>query len=136
MPGGAPVEEHRPLGELHLVIGLVDPRRPMPHVAVRSRVRCRCHAVARAEVRADGGDGTFGNELMSSAIGIIGNPISRLTVACIIDLGHQVDLEATRPIRALPTDKDAVALTAPTRLRGHFIRPEIQHVANEGAWGK
>ncbi|MCX4958194.1 leishmanolysin-related zinc metalloendopeptidase [Streptomyces virginiae] len=43
----------------------------------------------------------FGNELMSPTIGGPGNPLSRLTVASLGDLGYQVDLDAAEPY-ALP----------------------------------
>ncbi|MFF8266170.1 leishmanolysin-related zinc metalloendopeptidase [Streptomyces sp. NPDC016562] len=39
----------------------------------------------------------FGNELMSPTIGGVGNPLSRLTVASLGDLGYEVDLEAAEP---------------------------------------
>ncbi|HEV7652692.1 MAG TPA: leishmanolysin-related zinc metalloendopeptidase [Actinophytocola sp.] len=83
-----------------------------------------------------GGDGTrdshwresrFRNELMSSAIGGVGNPISRLTVASLIDLGYQVDLEAAEAY-ALPSGEGVAALATSSRVEGHFTRPEFHHV--------
>jgi hypothetical protein len=47
-------------------------------------------------------ESTFGNELMSGFIAAPGNPLSRLTVASLADLGYQVDLDAAEPY-ALPT---------------------------------
>ncbi len=87
-------------------------------------------------VENEGGEGSrgshwresrFRNELMSSRIGGTGNPISRLTVASLIDLGYQVDLDAAEPY-ALPAVTAGAAVTAP-HLDGRFTRPEIQSVA-------
>jgi hypothetical protein len=39
----------------------------------------------------------FRNELMSGFIGASGNPISRVTVASLEDMGYQVDLNAAEP---------------------------------------
>ncbi|GAA4559589.1 leishmanolysin-related zinc metalloendopeptidase [Pseudonocardia xishanensis] len=55
-----------------------------------------------------GGEGTreghwresvFSNELMSGFIAAAGNPLSRVTVASLADLGYTVDLEAAEPYR-------------------------------------
>jgi hypothetical protein len=72
-------------------------------------------------------ESVFRNELMSSAIGGIGNPISRLTVASLVDLGYQVDLEAAEDYE-LPAEEGLVAIAAGPP-RGHFTRPAIQEVA-------
>jgi hypothetical protein len=65
----------------------------------------------RVPVENTGGPGTrnshwrervFRNELMSSAIAGARNPLSRLTVASLGDLGYQVDLDAAEPF-ALPS---------------------------------
>jgi hypothetical protein len=70
----------------------------------------------------------FANELMSSAIGGVGNPISRLTVASLIDLGYQVDLEAAEPY-ALPVAVRGAALESVVRQPGaRFLRPEAEQV--------
>lgn len=42
-------------------------------------------------------DSLFGDELMSSFIAGAKNPLSRLTIACLQDLGYQVDLSAAEP---------------------------------------
>jgi hypothetical protein len=65
------------------------------------------HAAARpVPVENTGGPGTvdshwreavFGNELMSGFIGASGNPMSRVTVASLGDLGYAVDLDAAEP---------------------------------------
>jgi hypothetical protein len=71
----------------------------------------------------------FGNELMSSAIGGVNNPISRVTVASLIDLGYQVDLDAAEAF-ALPVAVRGAALESVVRQPGaRFLRPEVQPVA-------
>lgn len=42
-------------------------------------------------------DSLFGNELMSSIINSNGNPVSRVTVAALADMGYQVDLNLADP---------------------------------------
>ncbi len=42
-------------------------------------------------------DTVFGNELMTGFVGAAGNPLSRLTVASLADLGYGVDLSAAEP---------------------------------------
>ncbi len=42
-------------------------------------------------------DSLFGNELMSSVINSNGNPLSRVTVAALADMGYQVDLNFADP---------------------------------------
>ncbi|HWM03231.1 MAG TPA: leishmanolysin-related zinc metalloendopeptidase [Actinophytocola sp.] len=89
-------------------------------------------------VENEGGDGSrdshwreshFRHELMSSAIGGIGNPLSRLTAASLIDLGYQVDLDAAESYD-LPTLTEASAMGAGRRrLTGHFVRPAPQQIA-------
>jgi hypothetical protein len=70
------------------------------------------HLAGRAEVPVEnmGGPGTrdshwresvFGNELMSGYIAAADNPLSRLTVASLRDLGYAVNLDAAEPY-ALP----------------------------------
>lgn len=92
----------------------------------------------RVPVENDGGDGSrdshwresvFRHELMSSAIGGVNNPISRLTVACLIDLGYQVDLEAAESY-TFPMPIEGAALT-PRRLDGHFERPTRTQVSTD-----
>jgi hypothetical protein len=74
-------------------------------------------------------DDLFGNELMSSRIAGQGNPISRLTVASLIDLGYQVDLDAADPY-ALPTAQAGVAAVKADRPEiGRVTRPETRQVA-------
>ncbi len=69
-------------------------------------------------VEGTGGPGTrdahwresvFGDELMTGYVGSAGNPLSRLSVASMADLGYQVDLVAAEPY-VLPT--------GPVRVRG------------------
>jgi len=81
----------------------------------------------RVPVENTGGPGTrgghwresvFRNELMSGFIAAPGNPLSRLTVASLGDLGYQVDLDAAEPYQlpdllALAEEGALVAHTAP-----------------------
>ena len=39
----------------------------------------------------------FRNELMTGFVGTAGNPMSRITIACLQDLGYTVDLDAAEP---------------------------------------
>lgn len=68
--------------------------------------RLRSGRKRRVPVENTGGPGTrdghwretvFRNELMSGFISAPGNPLSRVTVASLADLGYQVDLEAAEP---------------------------------------
>lgn len=60
----------------------------------------------------------FGKELMSGFIAAAGNPISRVSVASLGDLGYQVDLDAAEPytLSALPQLE---------QLGGHYDRPGV-----------
>ena len=78
----------------------------------------------RVPVENTGGPGTrgshwretvFRNELMSGFIAAPGNPLSRLTVASLADLGYEVDLAASEPY-ALP---DLMALAEAGALVAH-----------------
>jgi hypothetical protein len=55
----------------------------------------------------------FGNELMSGYVGAAGNPLSRLTVASLQDMGYQVDMAAAEP----------------------YSLPNLQHLAESGLLG-
>ena len=61
----------------------------------------------------------FRNELMSGFIAAPGNPMSRVTVASLGDLGYEVDIDAAEPYR-LPAPRppagDSAAITGPARL--------------------
>ncbi len=46
-------------------------------------------------------ESVFGNELMTGFVGAAGNPLSKLTVASLQDVGYEVDLDAADPY-ALP----------------------------------
>jgi hypothetical protein len=70
------------------------------------RVLCGAGRRRRVPVENTGGPGTadghwretiFRNELMSGFIAAPGNPLSRMTVASLSDLGYQVDLDAAEP---------------------------------------
>lgn len=70
-------------------------------------------------------ESVFKNELMSGWIGAKGNPLSRLTVASLGDLGYDVDLDAAEPY-ALPNlmRLAEAGLLAPPRAPG-FVLPNI-----------
>jgi Leishmanolysin len=79
-----------------------------------------------------GGDGTrdshwrdtvFGQELMTGFVGDAGNPLSRLTVASLRDLGYVVDLETAEPY-SLPTPSvlaEAGVLAGDQTSAGHVL---------------
>jgi hypothetical protein len=125
-------------GELALVqdAGTDDPRYT-GRVAMVEYGRLTGGDPETVPVENEGGEGSrdshwreslFGHELMSSAIGGIGNPISRLTVASLIDLGYQVDLDAAESYD-LPAAEGLAAIAAALPKRGHFTRPARQQVA-------
>ena len=85
----------------------------------------------------EGGPGTvdshwreriFNNELMSGSIAGVGNPISRVTVASLQDLGYVVDINAAEPfaLQSLSSD-DRTALVAQEALSG-IVLPNIPTV--------
>ena len=76
-------------------------------------------------------DEVFRHELMTSAIGGVNNPISRMTVASLIDLGYQVDLEAAEPY-TFPVPIEGAALTR-KRLAGEFERPAFRTITEREA---
>jgi hypothetical protein len=61
-------------------------------------------------------EAVFGNELMSGFIAAPGNPISRITVASLGDLGYEVDLDAAEPY-SVPSLVDVVERGALVRQR-------------------
>lgn len=82
--------------------------------AMREFGRLKGSAPRRVPVENSGGQGTrdshwretvFRNELMSGFIAGAGNPISRMTVASLQDLGYTVDLAAAEPY-TLPNLQD------------------------------
>jgi len=50
-------------------------------------------------------EAVFGNELMTGFVGLAGNPLSRMTVGSLQDLGYTVDLTAAEPY-TLPSHLD------------------------------
>lgn len=63
-------------------------------------------------------ESVFRNELMTGFVSTPGNPLSRITVAGLADLGYQVDLEAADPYElpdlfAIAESGDLVSHTAP-----------------------
>jgi hypothetical protein len=73
-------------------------------------------------------EAVFGNELMTGFVGRAGNPISRLTVACLRDLGYVVDFDAAEPYE-LPNLLDLAegpSLVSPdAHLRKGLMLPSI-----------
>jgi hypothetical protein len=76
------------------------------HAAEQEYGHLRGADAAPVPVENTGGPGTrnshwretvFANELMTGFVGQAGNPLSRLTVACLQDLGYQVDFSAAEP---------------------------------------
>jgi hypothetical protein len=90
---------------------LKDPRSPNPNFVGAAAMDEHARllgggAAVSVPVESTGGPGTadshwretvFHNELMSGFVGSAGNPLSRLTVASLQDLGYQVDLDAAEP---------------------------------------
>jgi Leishmanolysin len=83
-----------------------DPRFTGPAATAEYRALFGSDTMDGVPVENTGGPGTrnshwrealFHNELMSSRIGSPGNPISRVTVAGLQDIGYQVDLAAAEP---------------------------------------
>ncbi len=79
---------------------------------------------AQVPVENTGGEGTrdghwrdsvFGNELMTGFVADPGNPLSRLTVACLQDMGYTVDMAAAEPYE-IP-DMPALAVMGALRAR-------------------
>ena len=65
----------------------------------------------------------FRNELMSGFIAATGNPLSKLTVAHLQDLGYVVDMAAAEPYRLpnLEALAEAGLLMAGTAIRPHAL---------------
>jgi hypothetical protein len=67
---------------------------------------------------------TFGNELMTGFLNPGSNPVSRLTIASLADLGYQVGFATAEPY-SLPGN--LAALRAPAAdLGGVVLRPQPQ----------
>ena len=66
----------------------------------------------------------FGNELMTGIVRAAGNPLSRLTVASLQDLGYQVDLDAADPY-TLP---DLLALAQAGLLVAHAAPVDVGYM--------
>jgi hypothetical protein len=87
-------------------------------MAEYARLRGLAGQALPVPVEGSGGVGTrdshwresvFRNELMSGYIEEAGNPLSRVTVASLADLGYRVDLDAAEPY-TLPIDLDEAGL--------------------------
>lgn len=90
--------------------GSADPRFTGAQAIAEYKLLGGTGSGAGVPVENTGGPGTadshwretiFRNELMSGFIGGTGNPISRMTVGSLADLGYQVDMDAAEPY-ALP----------------------------------
>jgi hypothetical protein len=92
--------------------------------AVAEYATLTCSAGTGVPVENTGGAGTreghwresvFGNELMSGFIAAAGNPLSRLTVASLGDLGYVVDLDAAEPysLPAAVAAREAAVVAGP-----------------------
>jgi hypothetical protein len=77
-------------------------------------------------------EAVFGDELMSGFIAEAGNPISRVTVASLADLGYVVDLEAAEPYR-LPAGAEGSAAIVTRRGRRCRVGRPTAHVLPETA---
>ncbi|MGH3692576.1 MAG: leishmanolysin-related zinc metalloendopeptidase [Pseudonocardiaceae bacterium] len=94
----------------------------------------------RVPVENTGGPGTreghwresvFRNELMSGFIAGRGNPLSRMTVASLSDLGYQVDLDAAEPYRLpdlLALAEAGVLLAHVTAIDSGVVLPVIPQI--------
>jgi len=86
--------------------GTADPRFTGAQATVEYKLLGGTGSGAGVPVESTGGPGTAGshwretifrNELMSGFISGTGNPISRMTVGSLADLGYEVDLDAAEP---------------------------------------
>lgn len=57
---------------------------------------------------------TFGNELMTGFVGAAGNPLSRLTIACLEDMGYEVNFDAADAFE-LPNSRLMAAVMSSSR---------------------
>ena len=81
----------------------------------------------------------FGNELMSGFIAAAGNPISRVTVASLGDLGYEVDVDAAEPYTlsgmsqveraGAQVDQQGVYASGTMRRVPHRVLPDASLVA-------
>ena len=61
---------------------------------------------------------TFGNELMTGFVGAAGNPLSRLTIACLEDMGYEVNPSVAKIVGQI-----GVAMQPFSALRGNAAAP-------------
>jgi hypothetical protein len=78
-------------------------------------------------------DTTFGNEMMTGYVSSQGNPISRLTVASLGDMGYAVDLGAAEPY-ALPR-LDSFFKASVLREHWEMERPAFEELPPDAAEG-
>jgi hypothetical protein len=75
-------------------------------------------------------ESTFRNELMSGFIAARGNPLSRVTVGSLADLGYEVDLAAADPYTLPDAQVPAEPASHPARI-GRIMRPVARIVSPE-----
>jgi hypothetical protein len=68
-------------------------------------------------------EAVFGDELMSGFVAEAGNPLSRVTVASLGDLGYVVDLDAAEPYRLPAGAEGSAAIVGPPGRRCRVGRP-------------
>ena len=105
--------------------------------AMREYGVLRKGAAKAVPVENTGGQGTadshwresiFRNELMTGFVGAAGNPLSRLTVASLQDLGYQVNMDASEAYNLpnlLALAESGALLTASGALQGGTMLPNI-----------
>jgi hypothetical protein len=94
-------------------------------------------AVKAVPVENTGGGGTadshwresvFRNELMTGFVGAAGNPLSRLTVACLQDMGYQVNMDASEAYNLpnlLALAESGALISADSLLKSGTMLPNI-----------
>lgn len=73
----------------------------------------------------------FGNELMTGFVGAVGNPLSRMTVASLADLGYVVDLNAAEAYKLPNHLAMAMEAALATPANEGIVLPIIPTVAEE-----
>ncbi|MBC7821639.1 MAG: hypothetical protein IAG10_32535, partial [Planctomycetaceae bacterium] len=76
----------------------------------------------------------FGNELMSSVIGIGSNPLSRVTVAALADMGYQVDFSQADPYTPLQAAASGPGLAFVTGGAAAVNSAAVRNSTSRGHW--
>lgn len=79
-------------------------------------------------------ESVFRTELMTGFVGVAGNPMSRMTVASLADLGYEVDLDAAQPYQ-LPVvlEAEMAAVEAGGHACGELVLPVVPVVLPAGS---